>query len=231
MRSYLDFSNPSGFDPNQTVCTVCILDQSLSMEERDYPPTRLRAAIMAVEAMLHEKVKHRPHDKVGIVGFSSTGTRICPLIKVSDSKKIFRLLKNIVSLGATNFVAGLKVAEEMLKEEAGFSSPMSGMLQLLFGQSKSETKGRITKFVTHVIFLSDGHHNGGGSPIRVAERLKRLGAIIDCIGVGGMPSDVDANCLKGVASVDSNGIPRYRFIGDKTSLIQEFQSMATLQVL
>lgn len=231
MRSYLDFSNPSGFDPNQTVCTVCILDQSLSMEERDYPPTRLRAALMAVEAMLHEKVKHRLHDKMGVVGFSNKGIRICPLIKVSDNKKILRSLKNLSTIGSTNFVAGLRTAREVFEEEADFSRPKQGVLQLLFGQSKPEVTSRITKFVPHVVFLSDGYHNGGGDPVRVAEELKRLGAIIDTIGVGGTPSDVDQDCLKGIASVDSHRNPRYRFIGDTNALIQQFQRMATLQVL
>jgi von Willebrand factor type A domain len=233
MRSnYLDFAVPAGLGPTQTVCTLSILDLSGSMDISDYQPNRLGAAIMATEAMLHEKIKLRPHDKVGIVGFSDKGIRVCPLTKVKDSQKIFRSLKNLNTIGSTNFVAGLKTAREMFEGEAGIRRPKPGMLQLLLGQAKPEpATGRITKFVPHAIFLSDGQHNGSSNAIHAAKKLKQLGVILDCIGIGGSPADVDEDCLKAMASAGPDGKPRYRFIGDSHTLLQDFKRMATLQVL
>ena len=180
--------------------------------------------------MLHEKIKHRPHDKMGVVGFSDNGIRVCKLTKVSDSKKIFRSLRNLHVIGGTNFVAGLRTARKMFEKETGFSRPKQGMHQLLFGQTKPEATNRIAKFVPHAIFLSDGQHNGNDNPILAAEKLKQLGVILDCIGIGGSPAAVDETRLKAMASVGPNG-PRYRFIGDSHALIQDFRRMATLQVM
>lgn len=158
-NGYLDFLTPAGANPKQAACSLCVVDISGSMEMPDYPPTRLKAAIVAIEAMLWEKIRLRSHDKMGIVGFSHKGIRICPLTKVSDSRRILRSLKNLQTLGSTNFVEGLGLAQEMFEEEAGIRQRKPGFLQLLLRESKSQiAKRRITGYVPHVIFLSDGEH-------------------------------------------------------------------------
>ena len=74
--------------------------------------------------------------------------------------------------------------------------------------------------------LTDGEYNKGGSPLMVASRLKNAGVIIDCIGIGGSPGDVDEENLKQIASRNANGSIRYCFIGDQQQLLQKYQSLA-----
>ena len=74
--------------------------------------------------------------------------------------------------------------------------------------------------------LTDGEHNGLSNPEKVADRLKNAGVIIDCIGIGGTPNDVDEKLLKKIASRDRNGSIRYCFIGDQQALIRKYETLA-----
>jgi hypothetical protein len=78
-----------------------------------------------------------------------------------------------------------------------------------------------------IIMLSDGEHNCGGSPKSVASRLKNAGVIIDCIGIGGSPEDVDEELLKEIASNNPDGSVRYCFIGDQTQLLRKYKTLAS----
>ena len=74
--------------------------------------------------------------------------------------------------------------------------------------------------------LTDGEYNQGGSPIPVASRLKKAGVIIDCIGIGGSPGDVDEELLKEIASCNPDGSIRYCFIGDQQELLRKYETLA-----
>ena len=74
--------------------------------------------------------------------------------------------------------------------------------------------------------LTDGEHLGDENPVTIAARLKKAGVIIDCIGIGGSPKDVDEKLLKQIASRNSDGSVRYCFIGDQQELIRKYQSLA-----
>ena len=74
--------------------------------------------------------------------------------------------------------------------------------------------------------LTDGEHNQGGSPITVASRLKNGGVIIDCIGIGGSPKDVDEKLLEEIASRNPDGSIRYCFIGDQQQLLRKYENLA-----
>jgi len=56
--------------------------------------------------------------------------------------------------------------------------------------------------------------------------LKDAGVVIETVGIGGSPADVDEDLLKAMASLDPHGQPRYRFIGDRQALLQEFEAKA-----
>ncbi len=71
----------------------------------------------------------------------------------------------------------------------------------------------------YIIVLSDGHC---GDPIRAAKALKNKGAIIETIGVGNIPADVDAEKLIKVASVQ-NGQALYRFLTNADELLDYFR--------
>ena len=77
-----------------------------------------------------------------------------------------------------------------------------------------------------IIMLTDGEHNQGGSPVEIASRLKNAGVVIDCIGIGGSPEDVDEELLKQIASRNPDGSVRYCFIGDQSQLLRKYQTLA-----
>ena len=74
--------------------------------------------------------------------------------------------------------------------------------------------------------LTDGEHLGDENPVTIAARLKKAGVIIDCIGIGGSPKDVDEKLLKQIASRNPDRSIRYCFIGDQQELIRKYQSLA-----
>ena len=71
---------------------------------------------------------------------------------------------------------------------------------------------------------TDGH-NTGKTPEKLADRLKEF-AIIECIGIGGSPADVDESLLKRIAAAYPNGKKRYRWIGQKEQLVKHFHNLA-----
>ena len=77
-----------------------------------------------------------------------------------------------------------------------------------------------------IVMLTDGEHNGSESPQPVADRLKNAGVVIDCIGIGGTPIDVDEQLLNTIASRNSDGTIRYCFIGDQQALIRKYETLA-----
>lgn len=72
----------------------------------------------------------------------------------------------------------------------------------------------------YIIVLSDGHC---GDPIRAARALKSKGAIIETIGVGSIPADVDEERLIKVASIQ-NGRALYRFLTNADELLDYFRN-------
>jgi hypothetical protein len=76
--------------------------------------------------------------------------------------------------------------------------------------------------VQRVVMLTDGQ---GGEPLTTAERLKSCGVVIDVIGVGDSPSNVNEPLLKKVASF-IDGELHYRFIKDHQSLIAHYTQLA-----
>lgn len=76
-----------------------------------------------------------------------------------------------------------------------------------------------------VVLLSDGHHNCGASPRAVAKKIKEK-AILECVGIGGRPSDVDTRLMKAIASERPDGTKRYRWIGEREELVKHFTDLA-----
>jgi hypothetical protein len=75
--------------------------------------------------------------------------------------------------------------------------------------------------------LTDGHHWDGPSPLPFADQLKMTGVVIDCIGIGGSPEDVDTENLKNIASSNPDGSIRYRFIGGREELVRKYETLAS----
>lgn len=141
-------------------------------------------------------------------------------------------------MGWTNFRAALKLAEACLfgkstpaRNSTGSKAGSGFLSWLLYDQplrpskyiKQSSSSGNCTK---RVILLTDGNYNYDGSPLRIAHRLKDAGVVIDCIGIGGSPEDVEDEKLKGIASRNTDGSARYCFIADQQNLIRKYEELA-----
>ncbi|MFC1805372.1 VWA domain-containing protein [Planctomycetota bacterium] len=184
--------------------TVCVIDKSGSMQgPYDASLQKLDAAKRANIAMVLEKATIDPDDQIGIVAFDSRAEVLLPLSPLrSHRQQIIQTIQAIQIRGGTDINSGLKAAR--------------GMLDRL----PSSVVGRI-------ILLTDGH---GGHPIRTARKLKDNGVVIDVIGVGDHPTNVDEKLLKKVASV-VQGELKYRFIKDMHTLVTTYQGLAAKTAL
>ncbi|MHC5061244.1 MAG: vWA domain-containing protein [Planctomycetota bacterium] len=233
---YLDFADHVRSDENpETLLTL--IDLSPSMDEDDWLPSRKAGAIKANKELIKVKLKCHPSDEMGIIGFDGKAKLLHPPVCLTKGAgNLQTVLKDPKGSWGTNFTAALKLAETCF-----FSEPpkikanlFSRMLSEVFFESDGN-KPKATKDrnrTKRIIMLTDGEHNNGGSPLKVVLRLKNAGVIIDCIGIGGSPKDVDEKLLKQIASRNKDGSVRYCFIGDQQQLLQKYQSLARhIQVL
>ncbi len=177
---------------------VLVLDYSGTMFSTDWEPSRVRAALKAALEYCKILAEHEPEAKVGIVAYGSSAILICPLTPVTKLDKIEKSISNAPDMGRTNITSGLEIA-----------------LQLLSMSNRT----------CQVILLTDGHHNTGKHPFNMAEKIRKI-AVLECIGIAGTPKTVDEPLLKGIASKYPDGRPRYRWIGDQGSLLNEFRRLA-----
>ncbi|AQT68704.1 von Willebrand factor type A domain protein [Anaerohalosphaera lusitana] len=77
-----------------------------------------------------------------------------------------------------------------------------------------------------LIILTDGHISMSSKHMKIAESLKSRGVVIDTIGIGGQPRDVDEQLLKDIATTDPDGYIHYRFIDDSETLIRHYENLA-----
>ena len=178
--------------------TVFAVDASGSMEDSDFPPTRYLAGVDAVENFLAMRARLGADDCFSALVFNEDAKVICEAVMLDEiQKRLLRVLRRHVPGGGTDIGAALRAAGDLFL-------------------AISQDYGR------RLILLSDGH---GGRPYDEAEQLKHQGVIIDTIGIGGTPAEVDESCLKTIASM-VGGRRRYRFITDKDDLISHFKNIA-----
>lgn len=173
-----------------------VIDASQSMLSKDWRPSRLGAAQEAAVAFIKRLSAEESASCVAVIAYGSTAQLHCRLTSVKN-KQLKDIVKNICCLGRTNIKSGLDIA-----------------LQVLSGCKRQ----------CQVVLLSDGHNNEQ-QPIPVAEDLKKF-AIIECVGIGGRPQDVDERLLRNIASAYPDGKKRYRWIGDKERLVRHFHNLA-----
>ena len=151
---------------------------------------KIEAAIRANTAMVVQKAQLDPDDEVGLITFNHAARLLEPLTVLRNKKaSIIQSLQSLHASGGTDINQGLEVARDH------FQWQRSGA-------------------VRRVVLLTDGH---GGDPLGTAAYLKERGVVIDVIGIGPSPSEVDEGLLRKVASV-VDGASRYRFISDADTL-------------
>lgn len=214
-----------------------LIDLSISMTIKDYRPSRKGGAIKANKCLIEAKAELFPDDRLGIIGFSGQAEVCHRAVSLGEGASgLCKALRNIKASGeGTNFIAPLELAERCIFGGAVPNAPQGlfgSMFRKIFLEPEVQDSQNIQKpnvsgnIARRIIMLTDGEHNGGGYPVTTAQRLKNAGVIIECIGIAGSRSEVDENILKKIASPDETGRPRYCFIGDTSSLIRKYKSMA-----
>lgn len=183
---------------NPAPTAVLVIDASPSMNDTDWPPSRLDAAKEAARAYVLRLNDESPTAQVAVVAFHKHAKTICPLTPVHRHGIVAKALEAIDTSSATNITAGLQNAQTLLKRCQGPSQ---------------------------VVLLTDGAHNHGPRPNAIAAKLRQI-ATLEIVGIGGSPQDVDEALLREIASADPDGRKHYRWIGDKAQLVSQFQALA-----
>lgn len=206
-------SNPTAID------TVCLIDASPSMREPDYPPSRFAAALDAATALIAQKARHRPRDRVAIALFSGSSWIAVSLRPVGA---LAGALPKLEPSGyGTDIHAALRTAAVHL--DIATQPPRAHLFRRPDPPHQRPTPG-------HLVLLSDGEHNRDSQPAQLADVIKAQNCLIECVGIGDRAA-VNEALLKRIASNGPDGRPRYRFIGDRATLIDDFRVKAMLQVL
>ncbi len=168
---------------------------------------------------------------MGIIGFGNNARLLHAPVCISKGiQDLKRALNNPDGSSGTNFTAALKLAETCFEEKVNQSASnfFTRMLSEIFVEPENHKQqlSRSDGNLKRIIMLTDGEHNGSVSPLAIASSLKNAGVIIDCIGIGGSPTDVDEKLLKQIASKNPDGSIRYCFIGDQQQLLRKYQSLA-----
>lgn len=238
MKAYEDqFGERAG--EGATEHLVVVADRSASMGDSDFEPTRLDGLKDAGAALIAIKAGRAPQDQVAIVSYGSDATVEQGFITAgSGCKALQRSLRKITLAGGTSIGAGLEAAATLLQcpdASASGGDQITGLLKSLGRRLFDIAPGAqepITESpdLSRILLLTDGHSNEGPCPRRVASRLKQQGVVIQAIGIGGTPEDVDEGLLKSIVSTDAAGNPQYLFIGAEqgtSTLIQAFEQRAS----
>lgn len=226
---YLNFANRINSN-NQPETLLTMIDLSGSMDSTDIKPSRMIAAINANQEIIKVKKQHHPDDMVGIISFQGSAKftlRPKPLDGIGDLK--MEIEPSDLAPG-TDFTAPLQLAYEYFsgQPQSIFKKSFSKMISAFLVEPTEAFSEPTTKVDTikRVILLTDGEHLADSNPNDVATKLKKMGVIIDCIGIGGCPADVDEKLLKQIASRNPDRSIRYCFIGDQYKLLQKYRSLA-----
>jgi Mg-chelatase subunit ChlD len=178
---------------------MILLDASGSMEKKDWKPNRLAGAIASADAYVNQLAIDDPDACVAVILYSTIANMVISLTPARHFEKINLHLGRIRSGFTTNITAALEEACRIC----------------------SKTQG-----TNQVVLLTDGFHNFGLSPKKAADKLRKY-ATIECVGIGGKETDVDSTLLKYIASSRPDGTKRYRWIGEKETLVRHFRNLAT----
>ena len=145
---------PDWLNGTNEQAVVCVRDTSGSMAGE-----KASSASQAVDELGRELAQPANKDgfSVAIVDFASTARVVHPLAKATE---LAGKIKPIAARGGTNMREGLQLASKQLKNGKGKASQASRQL-------------RPTVFI-----FSDGHHNVGESPDRVAKEIKQYADIV-----------------------------------------------------
>jgi Mg-chelatase subunit ChlD len=170
-------------------------DISPSMEEElDPGVTKFESAIRAGVSLILGKCQVDSRDRVGIIPFDEGAEIAHPLSEVgTDKASLIQTLQSLTIGNGTDLNAGL------VEADGAFDWNLQNV-------------------VRRIVLLTDGH---GGSPEQTAASLRQRGVVLDVIGFGHDPSDVNEELLRSIATPS-----HYRFIKDHRTLVQHYTQLA-----
>jgi uncharacterized protein YegL len=184
--------------------TICVVDISGSMGQRDVAPSRLEASKKATEAFCRRRVALSPGDRIAIVTFNNYGRVVLPLTEITRLDVILACLASLRVAGGTDLAEGLKTANSLFGQDVALNPALARCRR--------------------IVMLTDGR---GGSPLRWATHLKNAGVLLEVIGIGGNTSDVDEALLRRVATTDAQGVNHYSFFADTNTLVAHYEDLAS----
>ncbi len=188
--------------------TALVLDQSTSMGDSDWKPSRMAGVKEAANQFLYVKRQCDPQHVVAVISFDCGAyLQAEPVPVFQGFQSLQKSIKKLKPSGGTNIDAALRACIPVLFPEQGQSTNFNGIPHY----SKRS-----------ILLVTDGE---GGDPREIAKWLKRNDVRLECIGVGGSPKNINEKLLKEIASVE-NWRVLYRFIGDKQVLVQHFGELA-----
>ena len=227
---YLNTANHiQGSDQPETLLTL--IDLSGSMHLDDIEPSRMEAAIKANHQIVRVKQQRYPHDSIGVIAFRDNAKFVVKPTRPTNIGNLHRIIDDHDLGGSTDFTAPLNLAYDYFSGRTVSPSkhPLAKLLSAVFFEPEAKETTSVNKVNHHtkrIIMLTDGEHLGNTSPIGMADKLKAIGVIIDCIGIGGSPQDIDEAMLKAIASRNPDGTIRYCFIGDQQTLLRKYNALA-----
>ena len=184
--------------------TILVLDVSGSMLSMDCGSSRLEVSAEASQKYVRKRLERSPRDRVAIVTFNLRGKTVLTLTNVRHLNKIENRLSQLKADGGTDIAKGLKKANGLFARDL--------------------KQHPVTARFRRVLLLTDGQ---GGEPLIWANHLKGAGVLIDVIGIGGTPDEVNERLLRLVATTDGNNFVHYWFFHDTQKLIDHYEKLAT----
>jgi len=184
--------------------TVHVIDVSGSMGTEDCMGTRLSACKRAAKEYCNQRLSKSSSDRVAVIEFDTQGRVILPLTEIVRIECITRAIDCLGIQGGTDLAAGLRAAIKVFAK-GGFARKSSAAYKRL-------------------VLLTDGN---GGHPIKLARQLKYDRVLIQVVGFGATPFEVNEALLRKVATTDSTGFTHYRFFKDSHNLVKHYKELAT----
>jgi hypothetical protein len=178
--------------------SILAIDASISMLSDDWIPSRLDAAKDSAKTFLRRLISEEPDAATAVIAYGDDAVLLVYLTPVTMYDKILQSIDSITTMGSTNITAALEIAYDIL---------------------------RVSHSQNQFVLLSDGFHNTGPDPRPISVALRKH-AVVECVGIGGSPEDVDEDLLRYIATSYSDGTKRYRWIGDKERLEKHFHNLA-----
>lgn len=189
----------SGLRPVRRECQIMTIDESGSMSlGMKGGMTRLDAAKHGARNLVLSKSAIDDQDSIGLVGFCEDARVLCPPSVLRDQRAdTLRAIETLEAGGGTCIGAGLAAALN------------------LFDWNQTGVVRRIT-------LLSDGWSD---PCLKLVEETRQRGVIVDVIGIGETPDDVDEKLLRHIAST-VDGEKQYRFFSDARMFVTHMTSLA-----